>query len=387
MVGSGAPSRLRVLNDQTALAAIVAAGEVSRADLTRLTGLSKPAVAELLHRLELAGLVEPAGTAGGGPGPRARTWRVRGGAGCCLAADVTTAGWALRLADLGGGRVLEQQGEWSGPVTAEAITEALRRGLADAGLDTVLAAAVGVPGAVDPRTGVVRGAPDLPELLGVDLGGVLRRALGFPVDVENDVNLMALAALAAGTAGETRSLAFVWIGAGLGAAVVRDGELIRGFTGGAGEIDYVRIPEADGALARLGDLLSPAGLEALVGDDLEAGLRFDEADGPVARELVRRLALGLVAIVTVLDPELVLIGGRYGAPLAERLGDALRAELARLLDTDLSFVPDLRAVAVEPLAALDGAEHLALRAARESAFRTGSLPSDAPLAQHPAATS
>jgi predicted NBD/HSP70 family sugar kinase len=78
--------------------------------------------------------------------------------------------------------------------------------------------------------------------------------------------------------------------------------------------------------------------------------------------------------VAVLDPALVLLGGRYGAPAAERLGPAVLAELARRLETEPSALPELRPYPVGPDAALTGAARIALAEARRTAFRTGSLP-------------
>src|SRR5438067_13430058 len=86
---TGSPNRLRVLNDQSALAFILDAGSVTRAELGALTGLSKPGVAELLTRLESAGLVEKAELRPGGPGPAKQTWRVRPEVGYAAAVDLT----------------------------------------------------------------------------------------------------------------------------------------------------------------------------------------------------------------------------------------------------------------------------------------------------------
>jgi predicted NBD/HSP70 family sugar kinase len=388
----GPPSKLRLLNDQAALAFILQAGAVSRAELGRLTGLSKPGVAELLSRLESAGLVEKAGTVSGGPGPRAQTWRLRSGVGHCLAINVTPDGWALRALDLDGSRVAAAEGAWQGGPLVEELAAAAASVATPTRFPSgrLMGAAIGVPGAVDPRTGIVRGAPGLAAATGYDLANALTQRLGAAVHVENDVNLMALAALDGGLAKEAQSFVFVWIDQGLGAAVVRNGELIRGFTGGAGEIDYLRLPDPAlplGPGAKLGDVLSPQALAALAHDgaaqerDLMDALTAPVPSG-LASELVRRVGQGLVAIVAVLDPELILLGGVFGTAIAQALASPIREELARLFETDLSFVPMVRAHDVKPDAALIGAERVALMAARGTAFRSGSLVP--PLAPDPA---
>ena len=127
MLPSGIPPKLRVLNDQAALAFILDAGTISRAELGRLTGLSKPGVAELLSRLERAGFVEKAGRQnGGGPGPAAQTWRVRAGVGYAAAADLTPTGWSLRLLDLDGSVVAERHGGWGDAAPDEVLVREVR---------------------------------------------------------------------------------------------------------------------------------------------------------------------------------------------------------------------------------------------------------------------
>ncbi|HEY8318370.1 MAG TPA: ROK family transcriptional regulator [Amnibacterium sp.] len=377
---TGSPNRLRVLNDRSALAFILDAGAVTRAELGALTGLSKPGVAELLSRLETAGLVEKAEMRPGGPGPAKQTWRVRADVGYAAAVDVTLERVRGRLHALDGAAVAEAEIAWSGADVPGSIGEVVAALLQDAGLepDALLGAVVGVPGAVDPRTGAVRGAPELPALAGYDVAAALEAELGVGVQVVNDVNLMALAAIADGAAAETRSLAFVWIDEGLGGAIVRDGELVTGFTGGAGEVDLLPVAMPEGASMRLADALSPAALADLAaGAGLPTAEAALDADSPVAAEVARRIAAGLAAIVAVLDPELVLLGGRYGAPAADRLADAIRSALAELLETDPAALPSVRPYPVGPDAALTGAGRIALAEARRTAFATGSLPASA----------
>ncbi len=376
---SGSPHRLRVLNDQSALAFILDAGTVTRAELSALTGLSKPGVAELLTRLEAAGLVEKAELRPGGPGPAKQTWRVRAGVGYAVAVDLTPEVVRGRLQGLDGATVAESESAWDGQDVPGTVAGVVARLVAEARLSAgeLLGAVVGVPGAVDPRSGAVRGAPQLPALSGYDVAGAVEAALGVPVQVENDVNLMALAAIADGVALAAPSMAFVWIDEGVGGAIVRDGELVRGFTGGAGEIDLLPVTTG-GGVEKLADALAPATLERLAAS---AGmLSADDAVAPgsaVAEEVARRIAVGLAAIVAVLDPEILLVGGRYGAPAAAGLGDDIRRELAARLETTPSALPELRPYPVGPDAALTGAARLALAEARRSAFRTGSLPSSA----------
>jgi predicted NBD/HSP70 family sugar kinase len=102
---------------------------------------------------------------------------------------------------------------------------------------------------------------------------------------------------------------------------------------------------------------------------------------------VRILAHGLTAIVTVLDPELILLGGRYGAALGRTHSEALRRELATTLETELTSVPAIRPYAVDAGTAISGAERVALDTARGIAFRDGSLAHASDLADAQASRS
>ena len=77
MAKSGSPNVQRVLNDRAALDVFLEEPSISRAELETRIGLSKPATAELLNRLEDAGFVERVGRREGGPGPRAQLWGLR----------------------------------------------------------------------------------------------------------------------------------------------------------------------------------------------------------------------------------------------------------------------------------------------------------------------
>src|SRR5699024_10048857 len=114
-----------------------------------------------------------------------------------------------------------------------------------AGLTTAQLAhiVVGSPGAVNPRTGHLGFAPHVPGWEGFDMPGELHRRLGAPVTVENDVNLAALEEMHTGAAQDVRDFVLLWLSRGIGAAVVVERRLLRGATGGAGEIDWMWVPD------------------------------------------------------------------------------------------------------------------------------------------------
>src|SRR5205085_4804948 len=99
-------------------------------------------------------------------------------------------------------------------------------------------AVIGVPGAVDPAGGTVRLATNIPGLEGREVGRELEARLGVGVSVANDINLAAVGERWRGVARGVDNFAFLSVGTGLGAGLVIGGELVTGYRGGAGEIDF-----------------------------------------------------------------------------------------------------------------------------------------------------
>ncbi|MDR6640390.1 ROK family transcriptional regulator [Paenarthrobacter nitroguajacolicus] len=388
----GAPQRLRILNDQTALGFILDAGSISRAELEKLTGLSKPATTELLNRLEAAGLAEKSGKRDGGPGPSAQLWRVRPEAGYGAAVEVQPGKITVTIADLAANPVAHVQQSWNASSGAADVGRCIDAACDDAGLvrSQLLHLVVAIPGALDPRTGMLRYAPHLPAWNGTNVTAALRSELGIPTDVENDVNLMALSEMKNGLAEQAENFALVWIDDGVGSAIVLRKELFTGLTGGAGEIDYLPVSAAPGAgtedpqeRLKLGDLLSPEAISDLA---TAHGLKYplpekaiaaaaadDDVVHPFIQDLASRIALGLAAIVTVLDPDLIMLGGKFGAAGGQNLASVVQEELSRVLATSPASATRIVSYPVTDGAALSGALQTALAKARDKAFATGSI--------------
>jgi predicted NBD/HSP70 family sugar kinase len=267
--------------------------------------------------------------------------------------------------------------------TRAAVTGALdAAGVGDDRLNRVV---IGVPGAVDPRTERLAYASHLPGWHMPDLMSRLREGLGVHVAVENDVNLVAMAELARGQVTGSRNFVLLWVGAGVGLAIVLGGSLVRGATGGAGEVGYMPIAAApiirEPGRANTGGLQAVAGAAAVIKLLREHGFRGSRADQIVQRarqayddgddraraaltEFATRLATGLAAIVAVLDPELIVLAG--DVPLAG--GEPLRALVEHELHTMTIPRPPLRLSSVDGNPVLAGALHLALGETREEIF-------------------
>ncbi|MFF4966305.1 ROK family protein [Streptomyces sp. NPDC001037] len=385
----GTPRVLRAMNDRAALDLLLEHGPLSRTRIGKLTGLSKPTTSQLLARLEAAGLVRVTGTSEGRPGPSAQLYAVNPDAAHAAGMDVSPHRIRAAVADVTGRTV----GEYELPTTGrrparpvvQQVTEALDGAVKAAGLarPDVHRLVIGTPGAFDPGTGRLRYASHLPGWHSPSLLDELAAALPMPVEYENDVNLVAIAEQRLGAARGHADFVLLWNQEGMGAALVLGGRLHRGWTGGAGEVGFLPVPgtplvrqvtransggyqelagsQAVPRLAReLGITDVPAGPYAEVAAALLARAA-DHAGGP-HRELLRtyatRLATGLASLVSVLDPELVVLSGSALTAGGEVLRALVQAELEEL------------AAARPRLVVGDVTEHPVLRGALESALAT-----------------
>jgi predicted NBD/HSP70 family sugar kinase len=202
----------------------------------------------------------------------------------------------------------------------------------------------------------------------------LREAFGPNFVVENDTDAAALAEREHGHGREFTSFAFVSIGSGIGMGLVLGGQLHRGTHGVAGEIAFLPITEGvSGAgqagaggpgeqeVRRRGTLEAAGSSSAIVRSARQAGLRatsarqvFAAATGGDDRAAVivateaRLVAKAICAIVTVVDPGLVILGGGIGQ--APGFAAAVTAELGKISPV----LPEIRVSALGTSAVVDG---------------------------------
>ncbi|MFJ1754457.1 ROK family transcriptional regulator [Kitasatospora sp. NPDC088134] len=384
---AGTPSLLRAINDRAALELLLAHGPLSRTGIGSLTGLSKPTASQLLARLEAVGLVVPVGTTAGGPGPNAQLYQVNPAAGYVAGLDVTSTSVRVAVADITGVTLAEHRVPTKGwpaaatvPQVAEAVAETVRR--AQLAPDALREVVIGIGGAPDPATGKLRYAAHLPGWHSPRLAEELAAAIGAPVSFENDVNLAAVAEQSGGAAAGCEDFVLLWAEEGVGAAIVLAGRLHRGFTGGAGEVGYMPVPDAPAKLRTRQKVAG--GYQDLVGDPAvlalarRHGLRGTDAAQVVAdaltapegnaflAELAERLAVGLAVIASVVDPELIVLSG--GTPTAggERLRELVQEALGRMSIPR----PEVRLSTVPGSPVLTGALQRALATARDALFST-----------------
>jgi predicted NBD/HSP70 family sugar kinase len=365
------PQLIRELNEQLLLGHIRDLGPCSRADLARLSGLSKPTVSLALATVERAGLIRVAGQQTGRPGRSARLYEIRPEAGFVLGLDVGAQYLRGALADLSGDVRARSSARSRASSFRGRVDDLIRLAddlCADAGISRsgITQAVIGSPGVYDPRRNAMAltGRPpgwERPEVL-----TRLREAFGESLVLENDIDAAALAERAHGHGRDARSFAFVSVGTGIGMGLVIDGQLIRGAHGVAGEISYIPMTGGRGAdprdARRRGPLESAAASSAVVRSARRAGMRGpvsarrvfmaaakgDERAAAVVADEARLLARVLCTVVTIVDPELIVLGGGIGQ--APGFADAVIGELRSLAPV----LPEVRVSALGTEAVVDG---------------------------------
>jgi predicted NBD/HSP70 family sugar kinase len=344
---AGSAKLLRAINESAALGHLLDNSSLTRNELRELTGLSKPTTSEVLRRLTGAGLALVSGHTSGGPGPPAEIYTANPDAAYAAGVSLRETAPALSIAisDLSGtvrGRAeVDAPGR---PVDAIATTVAEQCAAAGVPLDRLRFVQVGVPGSYDPRADRVHHV-DVPGLDHPGLAAELARRLGTPVGVDNDVNLAAIAERRHGVAGRAESFALIWFGEGLGLAIDLGGTLLRGVRGGAGEIGYMPLGLCQKVDCQRVDLQQVAGGPAVLDLARRHGIAADSPGAAVARAtpamlaaLAERIAVGLLAVVAVLDPPLVVLAGEVGRGGGAALRDAVTTAMssAAPLETEIA---------------------------------------------------
>lgn len=360
---------MRAMNEETLLNALRRGGPLVRADLGRLSGLSKPTVGLALANLEEAGLVRSAGRRSGGRGPAALLYEVNPGAGFVLALDVGAEYVRGALGDLSGavrarGRRSVHRATMRTRVSGMASLAdelAAEAGITRAGVTQTI---VGSPGVHDRARDLLTLAMTGWE--GPGLLEELRDVFGASTIVENDVNLAALAERDHGHGRDFDTFAFVSIGSGIGVGLVLGGRLHTGVHGAAGEIGFLPFgptgplgrgdPRRRGALERgvsAAGVVEAARKNGMLGrlsakSIFDAAAAGDPRAAAVVAEETHLIAQAVAAVVSVVDPGLVVLGGGIGS--APGLANGVIAELAAIVP----ITPEVRASAIGDEAIVDG---------------------------------
>jgi N-acetylglucosamine repressor len=344
---------MRAHNRAVVLDAVRRSGPLARTELARRTSLAKPTVTTIVDELLAEGLVHEVGvgpsTAAGGRPPTYLDFDVTRDAyvGVHVGVERTTVAVANGRAEIVAER--SRASAIGSPARSlEHVTALLHDVLAEADIDKQLVRhmTVALPGLVDRDTGVCVLAPNL-RWRDVPVVKLFGDALRVPVTVWNTPHASAFAEARAGVARDVDTFVWLYVGRGVGSAIVQDGRLVTGTRGFAGEIGHCRVVD-DGLechCGKYGCLEAYTSADAIGRAASDAGVpargrtpRFDDVvraarDGHAGARRVlddagHMLGLGTSYLVGILNPELVVVGGEAAAA-GDLLLDPLRGALAQ----------------------------------------------------------
>lgn len=318
-------------------------------------------------------------------------------AGCGIAIDMGASHLRFVLASVEG-QILEEARE---RVHSEAgprgVIAQIREGISrliqsNKGLGTLRGIAIGVPGGVDPQTGKVVDANNVPGWREEDMGRELEETFQIPVFLDNDANMAAIGEHWRGVARGIENFVFIALGTGIGAGIFVDGRICRGRNGFAGELfrmnlewprwvedfpdtGYLETYISGVGLAKLGRKVVANGngdQPSTLADQRDARYIFEalhQGDAG-AHTLIEQsfvmLGVAVANVVTVLDPELIVFNGGLvkGAPdlLLQTVGKVVRKMQPKAPKITLSTLGDK--------AQIWGALHTLLEPAQQCAIRS-----------------
>lgn len=370
---------LREGNRKRVIDALRERGVASRAELARITGLSRSTISTIVADLLESGLAgerdgQPAGETHAGRPPVMVS--LNRSAGLAVGIDFGHRHLRVAVSDLSHTVLAEAWQEMDVDHSADeglaTAAEFVDRVLEEAGAerDHVIGVGMGLPAPIDRTTGSVQTSSILPGWVGVDAAAEASARLRLPVEVENDANLGALAELAWGAARGRSEVVYIKVASGIGAGLISGARIQHGVGGTAGEIGHMLLAET-GPVCRCGnrgcletlassraiaDLLSASRREPVSTRQLlELCAGGDAAAHRLIAEAGRAIGVAVANLCNILNPECVIVGGDMSAAgdvLLEPIRDVVRRTAIPSAVDDLEIVPGVLGERAEMLGAL-----------------------------------
>jgi glucokinase len=380
-------TQMRQVNRSAILELVRQSSPIARSEICKLLGLSMPTVIRIVDELIDDGLVELTGETAGKTGRPRQLLRYNHNGGLVIGIDLGGTSLYGALANIGGevlGELYTSQGGLSAEENFSLVVQMIQS-LVEMSIQqkqTLLGVAIGVPGVTQAGLGVVEWAPSL-NWRKFGLKNRITECFQLPVVVDNDVNLAVLGELWFGVGRGLRNLVLLSIGTGVGAGIVIDGMLYRGQNSASGEVGYF-IPgiealgqryEQFGAMEEiisdiglvnrarplLSSLWPEMDLGSLTAGDIISSARRDE---PWAKQLMDETAdyLGMVVanIATLLDPDLIILGGGISSS-----ADLLIPRILSRIEGVIQHIPRLEASSLGARATVMGAISTVLHLTKE----------------------
>lgn len=362
----GSQSALREANQRRLLRAISSAGSMTQAQIARTTGLSAATVSNIVRELRDLGMVTVSPTSSGGR--RAQSVSLARGTGLAVGVHVTASHLRAAICDMAYDVLAEEripydvtQSPERGMRRAEWLVATLIR---QARVDRTKIRGIGVavPGPIDERTGRLGAGTVLATWQGVDIAAELSRRVGMRVQVANDAHAAALGESIWGAGRDIPDLAYLKLSSSVGAALVINGKVYKGYGGLAGEFGHITVNE-QGRICRCGNrgcletvVGGPYLLELLPVDPgqprptlerlVAAALDGDLGSRRVIADAGRAVGAAAAVLCNLLNPQRLVVGGelagagelllapiqealvRQTLPAAVRMVEVVPAELA-----------------------------------------------------------
>lgn len=376
---SGSLASLREGNRRRVIDALRERGVASRADLARMTELSRSTISTIVGDLIDTGLaVERDGHAGGGAhaGRPGVMVALDPAAGLALAIDFGHRHLRVAVSDLAHTVLAETWRELDVDhssaeglaAAAEFVDQVLREARVDRA--RVIGAVMGLPAPINRVTGTVQDSSILPGWVGMDAAAEASNRLGLPVAVENDANLGALAELMWGAAKGRTEVAYLKVASGIGGALIAGGRLTHGVGGTAGEIGHTILDHRGpvcrcgnrGCLETLASARAVAGQLALSRHEeistrrmLELAAAGDAATCRLIAAAGRAIGLAVANLCNIVNPGCVVIGGDLslaGEVLLDPIREVVRRNAIPSAAEDTEVVPGVLGDRAEMLGAL-----------------------------------
>jgi predicted NBD/HSP70 family sugar kinase len=328
------PEDTRIKNTTTLLQLILKNNDISRVELSRITGLTKTTISSIINEFIALGIVEESriistGKVGKSPTPL----HIRKDMVYTIGVHVARKKIKTVLIDAQMNIILRGKELAYKKLGLKGVLESLFLSIdniiksAEKHHIEIGAIGIGIPGPLDAQTGIVRHPPKFEGWEDVPLGKIVNEKYKLPVWIENDANVGVLAEKWHGGGKDLKNFVYILINEGIGAGVVIDNELYQGAYDYVGEIGHTLFYD-HGKFRYLEDI---SGVDILIKKVRSQGLdirnikeisnllkRNDKVTESVVKEVTARIGVAVISIIHIIGPEVVFIGGKMAV-----LGDAL----------------------------------------------------------------
>ena len=332
-------STVKANNRSLILKAVNAFGEISRADLARLTGLTKTSVTKIVKSLIKKGILVETGIQKSQFGRKPILLKINNNSYFSIGLYISRDFIYTNAANLGGQLIYKEKCSLSKHLSMKNLKSHIKSSidniLAHEKLpkDKVLGIGVASIGPLDLANGIILNPPNFKGLKSIPVVDFLQNEYGLPAVLDNDMNAAALAEKLFGHAKECRDFIYVGVTNGIGAGIVLDNSLFRGHNGFAGEIGHISI-DMNGAKCACGNtgclelyanipgivekvqISTELGYQSsLTGQDritwesiVHAANENDSLAAGSVEKLAYYLSIGLVSLINSFDPEIIFLG-------------------------------------------------------------------------------